>query len=245
MGGGTLRTAQAPEFVNNVEPMLSQQLGCMKALIHKVQGDSTVQPVKQKLRRLPLSLLREVSAGLDRWLLAGMIECVDASESFSPIVVAQRLLSPPSHGGPGSCHTLQPEWPQCRLPSTTVPLHPERRKLTAFIPHDGLFQFTRVPFGLALPPSVLQKRVQTILKDQPGVLNYLVDIIVNRESKETQDSNLQAVLRCLSDAGLQINSDNSSFSQTSICFLGHTIYREGLRPSPDHLTAIYVGECWV
>lgn len=33
-----------------------------------------------------------------------------------------------------------------------LPLHPESLSLTAFITHEGVFQFTRVPFGLASAP---------------------------------------------------------------------------------------------
>lgn len=78
--------------------------------------------------------------------------------------------------------------------------------------------------------------MQTILKDLPGVQNYLDDIIIY--SKEIHDQHLQAALQRLRDAGLQINFDKSSFGQTSIPFLGHVISQDGLRPSPDHLTAI-------
>lgn len=52
--------------------------------------NKTVQPVRQKLRRLPLSTRKEVSAELNRLLQAGIIERVDASEWVSPLVVARR-----------------------------------------------------------------------------------------------------------------------------------------------------------
>ncbi|XP_042071499.1 uncharacterized protein K02A2.6-like [Haplochromis burtoni] len=119
-----------------------------------------------------------------------------------------------------------------------LPLHPESRKLTAFITHEGLFQFTRVPFGLASAPSAFQKMMQTVLKDLPGVRNYLDDIIVYGTSKEVHDTRLQAVLQRLRDVGLQINAGKSSFCQSHITFLGHVISKEGLRPSQHHLTAI-------
>uniref|UniRef100_A0AAQ5Y4J7 ribonuclease H n=1 Tax=Amphiprion ocellaris TaxID=80972 RepID=A0AAQ5Y4J7_AMPOC len=79
--------------------------------------------------------------------------------------------------------------------------------------------------------------METVLKDLPGVQNYLDDIIVYGASKE-HDQRLQAVLNRLSEAGLQINFGKSAFAQTQITFLGHLISREGLHPSTDHLTAI-------
>ncbi|CAI5657039.1 unnamed protein product [Oreochromis niloticus] len=119
-----------------------------------------------------------------------------------------------------------------------LPLHPDSRSLTAFITHEGLFQFARVPFGLASAPSAFQKMMQTVLRDQTGVQNYLDDIIVYGHSREEHGERLQAVLHRLNDVGLQINFNNSSFRQTSIPFLGHVISKDGLSPTPDHLTAI-------
>lgn len=90
-----------------------------------------------------------------------------------------------------------------------LPLHPESLSLTTFITHEGVFQFTRVPFGLASAPFTFQKMMQTVLKDSSGVQNYLDDIIVYGDSKERHDEHLQAVLQHLKDTGLQINFDKS------------------------------------
>lgn len=38
-----------------------------------------------------------------------------------------------------------------------LPLHADSHDMTAFITHEGLFRFCRVPFGLASAPSALKK----------------------------------------------------------------------------------------
>ena len=76
--------------VYNVDPASPAQLGCVKGFIHKLQVNNTVQPVRQKLRRLPLSVHKEVSAELTRLLKGGIIERTDAAEWVSPLVVAQK-----------------------------------------------------------------------------------------------------------------------------------------------------------
>lgn len=58
-----------------------------------------------------------------------------------------------------------------------LPLHEESQNLTAFITHDGLFRFTKVPFGLASVPSAFQKMMRTVLEGLPGVQNNLDDCV--------------------------------------------------------------------
>ncbi len=53
-----------------------------------------------------------------------------------------------------------------------VPLHPESRDLTGFITHDGLFRFTKIPFGLASAPSAFQRMMSQILVGLDGVQCY-------------------------------------------------------------------------
>ncbi|KAJ8337405.1 hypothetical protein SKAU_G00386250 [Synaphobranchus kaupii] len=84
-----------------------------------------------------------------------------------------------------------------------VSLHHDSRDLTAFITHDGLFRFTRVPFGLASTPSAFQKMMT--LAGQEGVQCYLDDIIVYGETPEEHETRLQAVLHRLHNSGLKLN----------------------------------------
>ena len=47
-------------------------------------------------------------------------------------------------------------------------LEPTLRPITAFITHDGLFQFKRVPFGLASAGAAFQKLLDKLLADITG-----------------------------------------------------------------------------
>ncbi|KFD50453.1 hypothetical protein M514_08680 [Trichuris suis] len=60
---------------------------------HEVKLKENVQPVKQKLRRLPLAIKSEVSEEIHKLLEEGIIEPVNACNWVSPIVVAPILLS--------------------------------------------------------------------------------------------------------------------------------------------------------
>lgn len=235
--------------------------GCVKGFVHKVQIDESVKPVQHKLRRLPLSVREEVSKEINRLLGDGVIEKIDASPWVSPIVVTRKKsgeirvcvdLREPNRAVITDCFPLPhmedlftelrgaTVFSQIDLQSAyhQLPLHEESQNLTAFITHDGLFKFTKVPFGLASAPSAFQKMMKTVLEGLPGVQNYLDDLIVYGQNKATHDANLQAVMTRLTDIGLKLNMKKSKFGQSRIRYLGHDISKEGLHPNPDSVEAI-------
>nr|XP_055067930.1 uncharacterized protein K02A2.6-like [Misgurnus anguillicaudatus] len=114
-----------------------------------------------------------------------------------------------------------------------VPLHPESRDLTAFITHDGLFRYKRVPYGLASAAPAFQKMMMTILHGLSGVQAYLDDLIVYGNTEDIHDTRLKAVLH-----GLKLNMQKCKFKMQSLKFLGHTISKDGLHPDPDNVAAV-------
>lgn len=78
-----------------------------------------------------------------------------------------------------------------------VLLAEESRDITAFITHEGLFRFLRVPYGLCSAPSAFSKLMSLVLKGLKGVQNYLDDVIVYGRTQEEHDGNLREVLAAL------------------------------------------------
>ncbi len=76
-----------------------------------------------------------------------------------------------------------------------VTLHEDSRNLTAFIRHDGLLSFKRVPYGLASAPSCFQRMMSEILKGRSGAHCYLNGIMITGATLKEHDENLQAVLQ--------------------------------------------------
>lgn len=118
------------------------KLGCAKGFVHKVKISPDVKPVRQKLRRLPLSVRNAVSDKLQRLLDLNVIERVEASHLLPHIDELMSMLL-----GATVFSTIYLENAYFQLL-----LHEESRGLTAFITHEGLFRFCRVPYGLASAP---------------------------------------------------------------------------------------------
>ncbi|XDV20076.1 hypothetical protein PO909_025458 [Leuciscus waleckii] len=197
-----------------------EKLGLAKGFIHRVKVREDVQPVQQKLRRLPLSVKQAVSAELERLLEMDVIEGIDASPWVSPIVVTRQ-----KNGSVRMCVNLREPNKAVVMDSHPLPhmddlfsemcgatvfstidlanayhqvlLAEESRDMTAFITHEGLFRFRRVPYGLCSAPSAFSKMMSLVLKDLKGVQNYLDDVIVYGTGKEELDRNLQMVLPVL------------------------------------------------
>lgn len=123
-----------------------------------------------------------------------------------------------------------------------IPLHIKSRKYTAFaIPGKGLYQYTRLPFGLSNSPATLSRLIDSILGNgalEPRIFIYLDDIIILSNSFEEHMRDLEEVARRLSKANLTVNLDKSQFCRKELPFLGHVITPTGIRPNPDRITAI-------
>ena len=57
----------------------------------------------------------------------------------------------------------------------------------------GLYEYTRLPFGVASAPLIFQKTMDTILQGMDGVICYLDDIFISGKTKEEHLDNLRRV----------------------------------------------------
>ncbi|XP_058445188.1 uncharacterized protein LOC131426458 [Malaya genurostris] len=123
-----------------------------------------------------------------------------------------------------------------------VPLEKESRKYTAFcVQGKGLFQYTRMPFGLINSPATLARLMDNVLGHgelEPHVFVYLDDIVVVTETFEQHESVLIEIASRLSKANLSINLEKSKFGVSEIPFLGYLLSIEGLRANPEKIRPI-------
>ncbi len=168
---GQVSTDQCTRTASSIDAKSENRLGCARGFMHRVHLRSGVQPVQQKLRRLPFSIRNEVSMELQKLVKQDVIEPVDASEWISPIVVTRK-----KDGGIRLCVDLREPNKAVIVDSFPLPhmeemfanlcgatvfstldlqsayhqvtLHEDSRNLTAFITHDGLFRFKRLSFKL-------------------------------------------------------------------------------------------------
>ena len=73
----------------------------------------------------------------------------------------------------------------------------ESKKYLTINTQQGLFQYNRLPFGIASVPAIFQRTIETLLKGIPGVLVYQDDILMTGPDDRSHFQSLHAVLQKL------------------------------------------------
>ena len=59
--------------------------------------------------------------------------------------------------------------------------------------HRGLYQYTRLPFGVSSAPAIFQKVMDTVLQGLPKIISYLDDILISASTPEEHLDNVKQV----------------------------------------------------
>lgn len=123
-----------------------------------------------------------------------------------------------------------------------IPLARSSRKYCSFsVQGKGMFQYTRLPFGLINSPATLARLMNRVLGQgvlEPNVFVYLDDIVIVTETFEDHVRLLKEVARRLREANLSIKLEKSHFCLDEIPFLGYIISSQGLRINPEKIRPI-------
>ena len=116
-------------------------------------------------------------------------------------------------------------------------LHPDDQKHTTINTHLGLFEYTRLPFGIASAPAIFQQTMEKILIGIPKSICYLDDVLITGQNDE-HFKTLETVFCCLKEHGLRLKRNKCEFWKTKVEYLGYCTDAEGLHKSPAKVKAI-------
>lgn len=76
-------------------------------------------------------------------------------------------------------------------------MHTDTPKYLAFITPDGSYEWMRMPFGIAGPPAVQQRMMDTLLAGMKwmSALAYLDDVVIYSQATEQHLCHLEALFR--------------------------------------------------
>lgn len=119
-----------------------------------------------------------------------------------------------------------------------VPMRPQDIPKTALLFPGGLFEFTRMPFGLKNAPNSFQRLMDEVTRGVEGVFAYLDDILVFAADPDQHLKRLRRLLERLHQYGLKLHPQKCEFLQPELQYLGYWVTPNGVRPPSDKVEAI-------
>nr|VZI48759.1 unnamed protein product [Spirometra erinaceieuropaei] len=119
-----------------------------------------------------------------------------------------------------------------------IEITPESRELLTINTHRGLFQYTRLPFGVKTAPALFQQTMNAMLSGIPGTAGYLDDIIIVGRSPAELQHRVCAVLERVQEYGFRLRADKCQFFLDSIKYLGFVFDVIGRHQHPENIRAI-------
>ncbi|KAG9397419.1 hypothetical protein J8273_0914 [Carpediemonas membranifera] len=122
-----------------------------------------------------------------------------------------------------------------------VPIREEDISKTAFTTPMGLFEATRLPFGLKNAPAFFQDAMNTIFREliDTGKLHiYIDDFLVKAHSDKERLETLKRLLQIAAEYDLRFNLDKCDLASEEVNCVGYLISKDGIRMDPARIAAV-------
>ncbi|GJV56743.1 reverse transcriptase domain-containing protein [Tanacetum coccineum] len=111
---------------------------------------------------------------------------------------------------------------------------------TTFHTDEGVFCYTKMPFGLKNARATYQRLVDTIFEGQMGrnLEAYIDDMVIKSKTKPEMIKDVEETLLTLKKVNMKLNPKKCSFRMEEGKFLGYIVSSEGIRANPEKAKAI-------
>ena len=254
------------ELVEQFPEVFTEKLGCLKDFKVKIPVPEGVEPKFCRARRLPYAMTSRVDDDLDRIEKQGVWKRVEYSQWAAPIVVV--LKDPRDPTGPiricgdykQTVNKVAPldSYP---IPSTVdqlatlsggekftkldlsqayqqLELDDSSKELLTINTHQGLFQPSRLQFGVHSATGIFQREMDRRLRRVPMTKVRVDDILVSGRNDAEHLQNVRMVLEILKKSGLTLKLAKCAFMQDEVTYCGYLINKDGVKPMPANVEAV-------
>ena len=254
------------ELLAEFPTVFTDKLGCLKGYKVHVPVPDSAEPKYFKARSVPYSMRARVEEELDRLEKQGVWNKVAYSRWAAPIVPVLKDSKDPD-GPVRICGDYKLTVNQCApLDNYPIPnvrdqlamlsggqkfskldlsqayqqleLDESTRELLTISTHKGLYQPSRLQFGVHSATGIFQRVMDQKLAGIPNVYVRVDDILVTGKDDEEHIDTLRRVLQALCDAGLTVKLSKCAFMQDSVVYCGYLISSSGVHPMASNVEAV-------
>ncbi|GJU44537.1 reverse transcriptase domain-containing protein [Tanacetum coccineum] len=116
----------------------------------------------------------------------------------------------------------------------------EDEEKTAFITSQGIFCYTKMPFGLKNAGATYQRLVDRAFQKQIGrnLEVYVDDLVIKSHTEEEIIRDIAETFKTLRQINMKLNPKKCTFGMQEGMFLGYKVNAEGLKVCPDKADAV-------
>ncbi|XP_041958650.1 uncharacterized protein cuzd1.1 [Alosa sapidissima] len=239
----------------------NSDFGYTTTVTHHIQtGDA--RPIKQRHRRVPPHIFQEFKKHVQDLVAQGVLK-----ESCSPWASPAVIVIKRDKSVRFCCDyrklnsvTLKDAYPLPRVEESLdalgkaklfssldltagyfqVAVHEDDQEKTAVTTPFGLYQWTRMPFGLCNAPASFQRLMEVVLGDLAFdvLLIYLDDVLVFSSDFDSHCEKLDLVFSRLKEHGLKLKPSKCFLLKTEVKFLGHIVSAAGVQVDMEKVKAL-------
>ncbi|KAL2076356.1 hypothetical protein ACEWY4_028057 [Coilia grayii] len=207
----------------------------LRGIINNLLKAKVIEPVNRPLANSPIFAIQK--ADKVNWRLLIDIRSLNQVLEDMPNYIASptSLLTnvPPSAKYFSVCDLVSAFY--------TVPLAENSKGLCGFKYLDNYYQYTRLPMGLKISPTVFNQVLKEDLKHlscTSTLLQYVDDLILCSPDAKTCEKDTLMLLQTLAEGGHKVSRKKLKFVETEVTYLGRAISQEQRGIAQDQIKAI-------
>ncbi|KAL0373855.1 UNVERIFIED_CONTAM: Retrovirus-related Pol polyprotein from transposon gypsy [Sesamum radiatum] len=230
-----------------------------EVIVHRLNVDPTMRPVKQKKRSFGVERNKVIEEEVKKLLEAGYVSEVQYTEWLANVVVV-----PKASGKWRMCTDftdLNKACPKDPYPLPRIDLlvdstagyelfsmmdayqgyhqifmAEEDRIKTSFITNQGIYCYNVMPFGLKNAGATYQRLVNRMFKNQIGsTMEVYVDDMLVKSKEEDHLRELKRAFDIMRNYGMKLNPEKCTFGIRGGKFLGYMVSEKGIDANPEKI----------